>query len=251
MNYIDSIGDAFKSPKWLPNLLLAAVCILIPVVGPIALMGWHIGALFGRRDHGDFVNYPEFDFAKLGTYLGRGVWPFLVNLVASLIMIPVMWVILFAFIASSGALASSVHGGQHAELHGGIATASLVGMMLSGVVFGLAFSLLLKPLTIAAAITQDFGAAFNFQFIKAFMARTWVEIILSTLFTCLAALVLMLAGALVLCLGMYVSVGLVTFMQWHLDRQLYDLHLARGGPSLPVNPKLSDSPPPLPGTLSL
>lgn len=246
MNYIDSIGDAFKSPKWLPNLLLAAVCILIPIVGPIALMGWHIGALFGRRDHGDFVNYPEFDFGRLGTYIGRGVWPFLVSFVAGLIMVPVVWVVMFAFLASSGALVSGTQGGQHAELQGGLAMAGMIGMFLFITVFVIVFNMLLKPLTIAAAITQDFGAAFNFQFIKTFIARTWIELILSTLFTCIAAMVLMVAGAMVLCIGMYLSVGLITFMQWHLDRQLYDLHLARGGPPLLLSPKLNDAPPPLP-----
>lgn len=41
MNYNSSISDFFTSPKWLPNMLLGAVTILIPLVGPLAIGGWH------------------------------------------------------------------------------------------------------------------------------------------------------------------------------------------------------------------
>jgi hypothetical protein len=48
---------------------------------------------------------------------------------------------------------------------------------------------------------------------------------------------------LVFCVGIYFAIGLLMFSAYHLDRQVYDLYLARGGEPVPVSPKLRDAPP--------
>ena len=78
MDYIASISDFFKSPKWMMNLLLGGVCVLIPIVGPIVVLGWLITGFWARRDE-NFETFPDFDFSHFGKYLERGLWPFLVT----------------------------------------------------------------------------------------------------------------------------------------------------------------------------
>src|SRR6187455_3196366 len=86
MNYTASISDFFKSPKWGMNLLLGGVCILIPLVGPLALGGWHITGFWARKDQ-DPAKFPDFDFNQFGKYLERGLWPFLAGVIVALVLV--------------------------------------------------------------------------------------------------------------------------------------------------------------------
>ena len=91
MKYTASITDFFKSPKWGTNILLGAVAMLIPAVGPIVLSGWHVTVLWTRGGDESPEDHPPFDFQYFGKYLERGLWPFLVALVSSLVLIPKTW----------------------------------------------------------------------------------------------------------------------------------------------------------------
>ncbi|MEZ5387860.1 MAG: DUF4013 domain-containing protein [Prosthecobacter sp.] len=249
MRYIASVDDFFKNPKWLPNLLLVGVCMLIPIAGPLAVMGWSIGGLYGRSNPWEMATFPEFNFNNFGKYLERGVWPFLVQLVASLVFIPLMWVVMAVPMLIMGALisGSSGEGGQHAE-PAGLAVAAMLVVTFTGYMIVMTLMVLvIKPMMLRSVITQDFGAAFDFRFMKRFIALTWKEQILATLFLMVAGMLLVFLGAIALCVGMYAAVGLVMFSSYHMDRQLYELYLARGGEPVPLSPKLSGMPPPLPG----
>ena len=76
MNYTASVGDYFKSPKWMMNTLLGGVCVFIPLIGPIVIKGWLITGFWGRDDERP-ETFPDFDFNNFGKYLERGLWPFL------------------------------------------------------------------------------------------------------------------------------------------------------------------------------
>ena len=78
MNYLASIADFFKYPKWTMNMLLGGVCCLIPAVGPMVYMGWLITGTWCRKDE-RYETSPDFDFNKFGKYLERGLWPMLVG----------------------------------------------------------------------------------------------------------------------------------------------------------------------------
>ena len=84
MNYTASVSDYFKSPKWMMNTLLAGVCVFIPLVGQMVVKGWLITGFWGRDDERP-ETFPDFDFNNFGKYLERGLWPFLVTLVSSLV----------------------------------------------------------------------------------------------------------------------------------------------------------------------
>ncbi len=42
MNYTASVSDFFKSPKWMMNMLLAGVCVFIPLIGQVVINVWLI-----------------------------------------------------------------------------------------------------------------------------------------------------------------------------------------------------------------
>src|SRR5690348_1752019 len=114
MRYWQSYRFVFNHPNWSSNLLLASVCLLIPVVGQIVLIGYLfevIDVLLRRQpatssgtvdetgeealdaqvmdalpaDDDLIVSpYPEFNFSRFSEYLMRGVWPFLVQFIVGM-----------------------------------------------------------------------------------------------------------------------------------------------------------------------
>src|SRR5438552_8247720 len=83
MKYLYAYRFVFESPKWTTNLLVAIVCHLVQVVGPIVFLGYGfdmIETLYRRKEY----RYTNFDINRIMQYLERGLWPFLVQLVVSL-----------------------------------------------------------------------------------------------------------------------------------------------------------------------
>ena len=68
-------------------MLLGAVCALIPILGPIVYLGYLTEVIVAQHRHGE-ESFAAFDFDYFGRYLSRGLWPFLVQLVAGLIVVP-------------------------------------------------------------------------------------------------------------------------------------------------------------------
>ena len=242
MNYTASISDFFKSPKWMMNMLLGGVCVLIPLVGPIVVLGWTIVGFWGRQDD-SCETFPPFDFANFSKYLEKGAWPFIVSFVASIaasmVLMPLSWGVMMPLMF----LGQDSSGAGTAGCIGGVAA---LGMIVFWAALMVALVVLLMPLTLRATLTQDFAKAFNLQFMNQFLTLTWKECLLSSLFLGAASIVLTSVGMLVFCIGAYFA-GVVIYFAWmHLEKQLYELYLSRGGEPVPVSPKLLNIPPPLP-----
>ncbi len=251
MHYAASLTDFFKSPKWGMNLLLGAVTCLIPVVGPIVLSGWLITIFWARGDDEDAAQMPPFDFLYFTKYLERGLWPFLVNLVAGLVIsvvtVPLALLpLLTSGVMGAGALAAGPGGLEH------VAAATLLlafgAMMVFSVVLGLASTLVLVPLMLRATITQAFAAAWDAGFVWSFIRLVWLELLLCGCFMGGVSLGLSMLGMITCGIGILAVVPLMMFVWQHLLKQLYQLYLSRGGAAVPLSPQLSDLPPPCPAS---
>lgn len=237
MNYPASVSDYFKSPKWMMNLLLGGACVLIPVIGPIVLKGWLVTGFWAGDQEKRPEQFPEFDFNNFTKYLERGLWPFLVTMVATISISMLIGMIVLVIMMLSALL---VPHQSHGSEGGAIAAILILLAAVAYVVLAVGMMVLLTPLTVRASITQDFGSAFNFTFIKRFLALTWKESIFASLFLIVAGIALTVTGALIFCIGMYFSVAVVYFCGEHLHKQLYRLYLSRDGDPVPVSPKLME-----------
>lgn len=241
MKYTASVSDFFKAPQWGMNLLLGAVTLMIPVVGPIVLAGWHITGFWARRTRDEPEAFPPFDFQDFGKYLGRGVWPFLVNLVASLALVPLVLCSVIPLLVFSG-----IVGAGHKELAGISVAAALAGICILQLGLTLVYQLVAAPLMLRATITQDFKSSFDPAFVRDLLSRVWKEVLASMLFMFGLGLCLMVVTVITCYIGLFFAAPLLIFSWHHLQKQLYQLHLARGGQPVPLSPKLNDLPPPLP-----
>jgi hypothetical protein len=158
------------------------------------------------------------------------LWPFLVNLVLVLPLIVIIYIVMgigFMLLAVVAQAAGKDAAGVI------IGLGSIVFVMLEFVMI-LLVTLAIQPFMLRAGLSQDFGQAFKFGWAMDYLKRNWLEIILFQLFFMVTGVPLMLAGALVFCIGAYAAGALLILAQAHMLLQLYNLHLARGGEPIPL-----------------
>ena len=224
------------------NLLLGGVCMLIPIVGFIVVLGWLITGFWGRQDEAS-ETFPDFDFSQFGKYLERGLWPFLVPFVAS----ACISLLLVPFVMIPMVLIGGLSSGGEANAGSCLGAIVMIVLMLVWLVAIFGMMVLLVPLKIRATLTQDFAKSFDVGFVKRFLALTWKETVLSSLFVVVTGMILPLLGIVVFCVGMYFAMVLNYFSWTHLNKQLYILYLSRGGEPVPLSPKLNDLSPAMTG----
>lgn len=240
MNYSAPVGDFFQPAKWPSNILLGAVAMLIPAIGPIILSGWHTTILWNPSNPSDPKAYEPFDFQHFSKYLQRGLWPFLVNLVASFALVPIaMCVMIPAFVLIA---ASSPQRGGNAD-----ATVMIIMplVFLGQLALMFAWQFVTTPLTLRATLTQGFKEAFDLAFIRDFIARMWKDMLVTALFMFVLGICLMILTLITCYIGMFFASPVLMFAWHHLQKQLYQKYLGLGGSAIPVSPALMDGPPPL------
>ncbi|MDX1943811.1 MAG: DUF4013 domain-containing protein [Pirellulaceae bacterium] len=233
LEYLRAYNYIFENPNWAMNLVWSFVCQLvtqiIPIVPAMVFVGYQFESVEmlvangGRR-------YPDFDTNRIGEYLSRGVWPVLAMFIVYLICMPFLGI---GMMASIFGLAAAAGGTQDDTLgplifFGG-ASLTMLFLMLAMA----AISVLTIPMMLRAGLKQEFGAAFEFGWVRGFIGKMWLESLLSQVFVAMSAFGLMLitCGLALLVLG-----PLLPFVQMHFFYQLYSIYLARGGTPIPTKP---------------
>lgn len=227
MDYMRMVTYVFENPNWFMNCLMCGLCALIPVIGGIVAQGYSFEVVVGLIQAGG-GRYPDFDFNRFGDYLMRGLWPFLAGLVATLGIMLVMGV-LFGIIAALGRVAGKDAGEAIAGL------SSLLLTILSPLIM-----LFVQPMLLRAALTMDFGQAFQFEWAKDFVQKMWLEMLIGFLLWYVAAMVLSMVGVIACCIGLLVTGPIAILAQSHLMFQLYSVYVSRGG--MPIAIKLTGQP---------
>jgi hypothetical protein len=168
------------------------------------------------------------------------MWPVLMTFVPLVALVPFFLVLMLPLTVLAGVANEQSSGAGCA-----MAIATLLLMLLFGLLMCAMF-VVLVPLKLRASLMQEFLPALDATFVKQFLALTWKEVFLSTLFLMVVSLLLQFAGMLVFCVGVYAVPVITSFATMHLEKQLYVLYLARGGEPIPLSPTLLDEPPPLP-----
>lgn len=241
-----ALTDLFKTKQKWVTLLLLSVCVLIPMVGSLVVMGY-----LYRRYAGERAGIPaaDFDFADFGEHLQVGLWPFLTGLVASLVVVPILLLTMLPMFL--GPLLAP-------ENEVVILLCFAVGMILHLVVIALMI-LFTMPMQLRAGLMMDFKAGFSKAFVFDFVRKVGMSYLLWMVLLNLIVIPLALIGYLALFVGVYVVAAWAQVVAMHLLFQHYDLYVARGGTPIPVHPALlkvltkpalpplpSQGPPPVP-----
>ena len=245
IEYIRGFRFLFEDKNGWNNLLFGSILVLIPIIGPIVMMGWQM-KIFQRLVERNPQPIPKFDFGDFVFYLTKGIIPFVVSLV---IMIPFFFIIFaFAFIGgvSIPVLAAP---GLAPEL---VAVSVVVGIfaifclgLLPMIVFSVA------GLT-RAYLTEDIGEGLAVGKLWAYGKATWKRVLLAYVVYFPLSIVLMFAGMLALYVGIYPAMVIMNIAWVFITWQIYELYRQAGGPEIPLKqpreeiPSLKPSPPPPP-----
>jgi len=234
LEYLRSFQYIFENPNWIMNLVWAFLCQLaggvIPVLPGLVFMGYQFEVVEGLHLESG-RRYPDFDLNRFMDYLTRGIWPFLVTLIVAMVLAPFFAGI--GLVLVFGSIAIGASGGQDAGPF-----LIVIGLVLTTAVMmglGALASILVTPMIIRAGLSQDFAAAFDFGWAKDFMAKMWMETLLSMLFLLFSALGL----AIVTCGAALIVLGpIMPFASSHFYYQLYSIYLSRGGTPIPLKPRV-------------
>ncbi|MFO0847875.1 MAG: hypothetical protein U0871_04830 [Gemmataceae bacterium] len=214
---------AGKPKTGLTNLLLASACGLIPVVGPVALLGYRAEVADDLDRDPDLLAHPDFHFARIGPYLERGIWPFLYQLlVMGLALVGIAGAVFVGWQAS----------GARRELADQllVGTAAGVAVFVPVAVVCLA---VLWPLELHAQLSGRFDPVAAVGFTVRFLAAVWGQVLVTVGLFMLAGTLLMLLGILALGVGLVPVNAILGMAQQHLVAQLYRLYLEDGGVPVP------------------
>lgn len=234
LDFFGALKFLFQDANALNNILIGAVLNIIPIIGPIALMGWHC-EIIQRLIKKHPKPIPKLDFTDLLYFLGRGVAPFVVALIATLPMTVVVMILMFAGMFGAAVLGSALHldePGKEFLVLGGVAIGALLFLLL--MVF---FNIVVSAALVRAELTEDIGKSLDFGKVWGFAKATWKDFLIAYLVFIPVAMIVMFAGMLVVFVGIYAAIIVINVAYVNLRWQVYMRYLARGGEEIPIQTK--------------
>jgi len=215
MEFGKAFTFAFEDQDWIKKLLIAALILLIPIIGIFVVMGWMLEII--RRVIVHDPN-PLPDWSDFGGYLMRGFQAWLVGLVYAL---PI---ILINLCLQGGVVAMQQSSGDDTIA----AAASVLSICISCLllIYALALGVVLPAALGNFAATGQLGAAFRFGDVFGLVRAAPAAYILVLVGSFLASLIASLG--LILCIiGVLFTSALAYVIIAHLYGQAYNVATAQ------------------------
>jgi hypothetical protein len=211
---------AFEDTEWLKKVGIAALVILIPVVGGIILMGW--GLEITRR----VINkepQPLPDWNDFSSFLSKGFQAFVAVLAY---ILPIILIVVCGQVVTvaAGVGASAIGGSNDnaAGAAGGLAVIVMICMYCFIALFGITVAIIMPPMLGNLAATGQLGAAFRFSEIFGLLRAAPGPYLLSILAIAVASMILSPLGSAVCGIGVLATSAYITTASSHLYGQAYN-----------------------------
>ena len=216
MDFGRAFSYAFQDPDWLKKVGLAAVIMLIPVVGSIVVLGW--GLEITRRLINNETDLLP-DWSNFGEFLSKGFQAFVVTL-AYLLPSLVINICQQGIAISMNAAANSGNGSQQMA---GVAGFAAICLSCLSIVFSIAAGFLIPAALGTLADTGQLGAAFRFNQIIGLVRSAPGPYLLQLLVVGVASLILIPVGIIVCIVGVLAVSAYLTTVSSHLTGQSYKI----------------------------
>jgi hypothetical protein len=218
---LDALKFLFKDENWQHNLLIGSVYVLIPIVGQLALLGWHCEIMQRlARKHARPI--PKLEFSDLTHYLSRGITPFVMSLILSLPISLIVMAVMFVGMFGGGVLVAAT--GEPAVM----IPIYIVVFLITWVV-GLGIGVLMIGAMTRAELSEEVGYSLNFGAIFSYAGKVfWKALLANFVYGLLMGPIVMLGYAMCF-VGLYPAMVIVGVGSIGLRSQIYQVYLARGG----------------------
>lgn len=214
MDFGRALSFVFEDPDWLKKGGIAALVFLIPVIGPILLMGWGL-EITRRVITADPVPLPAWD--DFGATLTKGLRALLVSVVYSL---PAILVLLIMQVVSI-VLAAAVSNNDSSNTAGGFVALFVFCLTCFVVILFILAGLIIPAATGNVAAKGELGAGFRLKEVFALFRAAPGAYILVILVIALANIVLAPVGALACGIGVLITTAFTTALGSHLTGQAH------------------------------
>jgi hypothetical protein len=206
MNIGKSLSFVFEDKKWIEKVLIGGVLMLIPLLGPILLMGYGVQLVRNVRNH-DPEPLPAWD--DWGTKIGEGL---------KLIIITIIWALPLYVLMFLMFIPAAMNGNSDT----GSAFASFLSLCFSCFTFLYAIVLWLAVpgIIIKFAETGEFGDGFKFGEIMDFTKKNLGSIILVAIVSWLVYMVAGLIGSLLCLVGLLFTMFWASLVYYHMVAQI-------------------------------
>lgn len=227
LDYGEMFRFVFSNPNWMMTLVWGSLCILLGgFIVPQMVLSGYLWENLERLHKRETTSYADFDTNRFSEYLMRGVWPFLVQLLMSFLM-----VILIVPVMICGMMGVAVGGANERPEVGAIV---MVGMYATIFALSILFQLIILPFALRAGLAQDLGTAFNFGWARDFFGVMWKELLMGTVVLGGAGIACYFVGLALCCIGVYPAMVVWVFASTHFIWQVYEVFLKRGGEPIPL-----------------
>jgi hypothetical protein len=222
MNYMRGFQFIKDRPNWMQNVLLGAVCMLIPIIGQIVFVGYMFEVIDALHKDPEHKDYPDFDFNRFTEYLGRGIWPWLAEFLFGLIIAIPLTIIGAVIMIGFFAIAREPWAILVGELLAFLVIIPLA-VLLGVFVWGPEFH---------AGMTRQFQFGPMIEFGKAFFRLMKKEMMMTALFLVGATFVAMILVIVTCYIAAFFVGPVFMYAKHHWLFQMYELYLQRGGTPL-------------------
>jgi hypothetical protein len=215
MEFGRAFSYVFADPDWLKKVGIAALVILIPLIGPIIVMGWGL-EITRRVINLDPQPLPDWD--DFGGFVSKGFQAFVVSLAYAL---PIILIVICGQVITAGSAAALSD--SNSDAVGGIVTVVSLCLMCLAIVLGIATSLIMPAAIGNLAATGQLGSAFRFNDVFGLVRAALGPYLLSILCVFGAVIVLSPLGSLVCGIGALATSAYITALSSHLYGQAYNV----------------------------
>ncbi len=213
MEFGRAFSYAFEDSEWLKKVGIAAVVVLIPIVGGIVLMGWALELM--RRVIADDPT-PLPDWSDFGGFLSKGFKAFVVTLAYAL---PVILVVICGQVVMVGSTAAL--GDSNPDAASTVALIASICMGCFALIFGILAGLLIPPALGNLASTGELGAAFRFGEVFGLLRSAIGPYLISIVIIAVISPLLASLGSLVCGVGALAAAAYIQVVTSHLYGQAY------------------------------
>jgi hypothetical protein len=207
----------FTNPRWGMTMLYASLCQIIPVIGPMVLLGY-FAEMIERLEKAPQAPCPEFRMDRLESYIRRGLWPFLALLLLGVALVPMIGV------SAIPALTIPIF---HLDGLAAVMSGMASGLLVLGAVVLVA--LISTPVGLASMLSGQVSTAFSPAYLTSWLRLSFGSLLLLNLLLMAIAIPMTAIGYMACFVGVYPAIAWLSYAQWHLAWQVYRTHLQRGG----------------------
>lgn len=222
IDYGRALQAPFEGEGAIVSLIICGLCALFGgLIAPLMILyGFGFESVEAHIVSGGASNL-KFNTDRIGAYLNRGVWPWLIGFIIGAAVGCVFYIVILVLVMVAGAVLGD--------------NAGIIGIFILPLYLGLigAMYSVVSAATLQAGLTQSSSNTFDFGWIFDFCGKMWKELLISAVVIMIVAFIAEIAGVIALCVGLIPAVGYIMMVQFNIQAQMYPIYLARGGRPLP------------------